>query len=162
MQRTKPCAEFELQGTECCTSAGLGSISTYREGKGRTLTGFERSEVWRLYFVQPYLQKKPPNSLQAARSYELVRFSPQSSVFAAVTAVLIKEATALACNLESTSIDLHMNYSPPLPSSRNNSPSYSFGRLSPTSELPMRQQRTQRMSTPAPTFHAFAYFQGSC
>src|SRR5215469_8422897 len=62
---------------------------------------------WRLVvsLAHPYLQRKSrPNSLQAAPSYELVRFSPQSSVFAVVTAVLIKEAAALACNLESTSI----------------------------------------------------------
>ena len=54
------------------------------------------------------------------------------------------------CNLESTSTAFRRIIHDRCASSRNSSPSYSFRKLIPTLEFPMRQQRTQRMSTPTP------------
>ena len=54
------------------------------------------------------------------------------------------------CNLESTSTPFKRIIHGRCTSSRNSSSSYSFTRQSPTLEFPMRQQRTQRMSTSTP------------
>jgi hypothetical protein len=66
-----------------------------------------------------------------------------------VTAVLIKEAAAWACNLESTSTAFSPIIHGRCTSSRNNSQRYSYTFLIPDIGVSYGQQRTQRMSTPA-------------
>ena len=153
MQRTKPRAEFECKELSAAPAPAWDRSRCIEKERVEPSPRFERSEVWRFYLVQPYLQKKSrPIPSRAARScYELFRFSPQSSVFAAVMAALIKQAAGFGCNLESTSTAFRRIIHGRCTSSRNSSSPYSFTRLIPEHlEFPMRQQRTKRMSAPTP------------